>query len=130
MKNFPPHRRKFKKKIALLLRDVLAESRDFAKAYAAAVERSSGHNKTSQPSDSEVLSERKVEVFTAETDKFKEAVEKIAPELLDILNSQLASTPDTLFVNGISEDKKRQTTKTSAVEDENTMRIFEEEYGD
>ena len=74
--------------------------------------------------------ERKVEIFPSNTVEFEEALKKVSQGLLDVLDSQFGSRPQTLVAGGIAEESKRETASSSSIEDESTMQIFEEEDGE
>ena len=74
--------------------------------------------------------ERKVEIFPSNTVEFEEALKKVSQGLLDVLDSQFGSRPQTLVAGGIAEEGKRETSSSSSIEDESTMQIFEEEDGE
>lgn len=103
------------------------ESREFATAYTAAVERAPKAGKIAAVAETE----RKVEIFPSNTVEFEEALKKVSQGLLDVLDSQFGSRPQTLVAGGIAEEGKRETSSSSSsIEDESTMQIFEEEDGE
>ena len=122
-RRLPPRR---KKKIALLLRKVLDESREFASAYAERVERRAGQSK---PNEEIVLSDPgEGEVFGEGEPPFEEGVDKIPGFILDLFKSQFDSHPQCLvrgalrFVNRAADSDA-----DSQMEDAETIRELEEE---
>lgn len=118
------HLPKFKKKIAQLLREVLAESREFAQAFAEQVERTPKKKKIVEAQQDV----EKIEVFTGGTTQFEDAVQKISQGLLDVLYSQFGSKPQTFVAGGIVEETQEETVSSeSTISDETFMDSLEEE---
>lgn len=118
------HLPKFKKKIAQLLREVLAESREFAQAFAEQVERTPKKKKIVEAQQDV----EKIEVFTEGTTQFEDAVQKISQGLLDVLYSQFGSKPQTFVAGGIVEETQEETVSSeSTISDETFMDSLEEE---
>ena len=95
---------KFKKKIAELLRQVLAESREFAQAFTAEIDRSPKKKKI----DEAQQDTSKIEIYEEGTAQFEDAMQKISQGLLDVLYSQFGSKPQTLVVGGIVEETQEE----------------------
>ena len=118
------HLPKFKKKIAQLLREVLAESREFAQAFVEQVERTPKKKKIVEAQQDV----EKIEVFTEGTTQFEDAVQKISQGLLDVLYSQFGSKPQTFVAGGIVEETQEETVSSeSTISDETFMDSLEEE---
>ena len=100
----------------------MKESRDFARAYAAAVERAPKVKKFAPPAE-----ERKAVVYQSNTAEFEAALGKISKGLLAVLDSQFGSKPQSLVVGGIKEERSAEKSDAAAIEDESVLRIFEEE---
>lgn len=100
----------------------MKESRDFARAYAAAVERAPNVKKFAPPTE-----ERKAVVYQSNTAEFEAALGKISKGLLAVLDSQFGSKPQSLVVGGIKDERSAEKPDAAAIEDESVLRIFEEE---
>ena len=107
------HPQKFKKKIAELLRQVLAESREFAQAFAEQVDRTPKKKKVVEAQ----LDTSKIEIFEEGTTRFEDAMHKVSQGLLDVLYSQFGSKPQTLVAGGIVEESEESQQGTSSSDD-------------
>lgn len=95
---------KFKKKIAELLRQVLAESREFAQAFTAEIDRSPKKKKIVEAQQDT----SKIVIYEEGTAQFEDAMQKISQGLLDVLYSQFGSKPQTLVAGGIVEETQEE----------------------
>lgn len=108
-----------------MLREVLEESREFSRRYAAAVERSPKVKKLAEiPDDG---GRGKPEIFTSNTPEFEDAIGKISKGLLAVLDSQFGSRPQTFVAGGIIDEHKEKKTDSASIEDESVLEVFEEE---
>ncbi len=125
MKSFRPSLPRFKKKIAVLLREALAESRAFDSAHADEVERGKAARKDAQ--DTGVAVPCEVKIFPPNTDEFESALASVSKGLLDVLRSQFGCTPVSFVKGGITEIDKARSDFSTSVEDNSVLRVFEEE---
>ena len=95
---------KFKKKIAELLRQVLAEYREFAQAFTAEIDRSPKKKKIVEAQQDS----SKIVIYEEGTAQFEDAMQKISQGLLDVLYSQFGSKPQTLVAGGIVEETQEE----------------------
>lgn len=120
-------RPKFKKKIALLLNEVLRESREFAAAYTQEVERRSPSEKIETV---EMVSDPTAgKAFGEGSEEFEEGLDKIPPELLELFKSQFGSSPHILVKGALRFVKRGEDAEEDAMqtEDADTISELEEE---
>ena len=98
---------RFKKKIAELLRQVLAESSEFAAAFK--VERSMPSAPVVRKEDAQVQ-ELQTEVYNIDSERFKEALKSVPEDLLELIARQFSAQPVTLIV----EESRAATSQTNA----------------
>lgn len=110
MRTLPP---RFKKKIDLLLREILTESEEFARAYAPEVERSvnnfSASAGESSADSSESLPEgaSRLSYFGKDTPEFASAVKKVPQRLLELFYEQLRIKP-MRYVRGLASENENE----------------------
>lgn len=117
---------KFKKKIAELLRQVLAESREFAQAFTAEIDRSPKKKKIVEAQQDT----SKIEIYEEGTAQFEDAMRKISQGLLDVLYSQFGSKPQTLVAGGIVEEtqeEQKELSDDSMLTDDSLVESLEED---
>lgn len=124
----------------------MEESRRFDEACVESPERL-GFKKTPPDTDGEIAESEDEETasgdqteaprakmvsFGAGSAEFEEALEKIPPKLLELLNSQFGSKPEAFVKNGISPQKLSDSPDgaKTLIEDQATIETLEEEDGE
>lgn len=124
----------------------MEESRKFDEACVESPERldfkktaSGSGGEVAESEDGETVSGEQTEAprvkmvsFGAGSAEFEEALEKIPPKLLELLNSQFGSKPEAFVKNGISPQKLSDSPDgaKTLIEDQTTIETLEEEDGE
>lgn len=117
---------KFKKKIAELLNQVFRENDEFDAKYAPlARKKIQGPAASAAPQGGAQDKRREVEVFDQSSREFEEAVRKISPEILDLIEDQFKCSPSALL-RGAFQESKEENIRKANIEDEQISQEFED----
>ena len=117
---------KFKKKIAELLNRVFRENDEFDSKYAPLARKKIQNSALSaNPQTGAQNKKREVEVFDQGSREFEEAVRKISPEILDLIENQFKCAPSALL-RGAFKDSDEENIRKESTEEEQISQEFED----
>ena len=117
---------KFKKKIAELLNRVFRENDEFDTKYAPlARKKIQLPSAFANPQNDAPNKKREVEVFDQSSREFEDAVRKLSPEILDLIEDQFKCAPSALLRGAFQESKEENIQKEST-EEEQISQEFED----